>query len=256
MRHARRRRFVPCGLRLESRRLLTTNFQAVWLGQTANMDLTGPDAGVGPDGYVDDEIQLTAANAGLAIQSVQISLIGSTNPRWESAPDLDGYSNAEVIDVSGSSGKTYNVFFNPFGLSGPKLQTGQNQQLAVNVYYSDQNGQQHRQPHCSGWLQRSHKNHHPDRACVDYLEWFHGKLERTGHGSKWREGPRFRFGADPSPSWGPSCPTRLPTTSTLPTGPTAPLPQRAPRAGPCTSTRPVQPRILPLLPSTARPTRP
>ena len=107
------------------------------------MDLTGPSAAVGPDGFVDDEIQLTAPNANLTIDSAQISLIGSPNPRWESAPDLDGYSNAEVIDVSGSSGKTYNVFFNPFGLSGPSLQTGQGQQLSVNVYYNDQSGNQY-----------------------------------------------------------------------------------------------------------------
>ncbi len=106
MKHSRRRRFVPDAIRLESRWLLTNNFQYQWLGQTANMDLTGPAAAVGPDGIVDDEIQLTAATANLAIDSVQISLIGSPNPRWESAPDLDGYSNAEVIDVSGASGKT------------------------------------------------------------------------------------------------------------------------------------------------------
>ena len=113
------------------------------------MDLTGPSAAVGPDGFVDDEIQLTAANANLTIDSVQISLYGSpnSNPRWESVPDLDGYSNAEVIDVSGApgtSGKTYNVFFNPFGTSGPSLQTAvqgqQPQQLSVNVYYNDQSG--------------------------------------------------------------------------------------------------------------------
>src|SRR5271166_278385 len=143
VKHSRKRRFVPVALRLESRRLLTTpNFQPTWLGQTANMDLTGPSAAVGPDGYVDDEIQLRAANANLTIDSVQISLYGSpnSNPRWESAPDLDGYSNAEVIDVSGSSGKTYDVFFNPFGVSGPSLQTGQGQQLSVNVYYTDQSG--------------------------------------------------------------------------------------------------------------------
>jgi len=105
------------------------------------MDLTGPSAAVGPDGFVDDEIQLTTANANLTINSVQISLNGFTSPRWESAPDLDGYSNAEVIDVSGSAGKTYDVFFNPFGTSGPSLQTGQGQQLSVNVYYTDQSGQ-------------------------------------------------------------------------------------------------------------------
>ena len=107
------------------------------------MDLTGPSAAVGPDGVVDDEIQLTAASANLTIDSVQISLNGFTSPRWESAPDLDGYSNAEVIDVSGSSGKTYDVFFNPFGLSGPSLQTGQGQQLSVNVHYNDQSGNQY-----------------------------------------------------------------------------------------------------------------
>src|SRR5271166_1825994 len=141
VKHSRKRRFVPVALRLELRRLLTTpNFQPTWLGQTANMDLTGPSAAVGPDGIVDDEIQLTAPNPNLTISSVQISLDGSPNPRWESAPDLDGYSNAEVIDVSGSSGKTYDVFFNPFGLSGPSLQTGLNQQLSVNVYYTDQSG--------------------------------------------------------------------------------------------------------------------
>src|SRR5271165_1407416 len=146
VKHSRKRRFVPVALRLESRRLLTTpNFQPTWLGQTANMDLTGPSAAVGPDGYVDDEIQLRAANANLTIDSVQISLYGSpnSNPRWESAPDLDGYSNAEVIDVSGSAGKTYDVFFNPFGLSGPSLQTGQGQELSVNVYYNDQSGNQY-----------------------------------------------------------------------------------------------------------------
>ena len=108
------------------------------------MDLTGPSAAVGPDGFVDDEIRLTAANANLTIDSVQISLYGSpnSNPRWESAPDLDGYSNAEVIDVSGSAGKTYDVFFNPFGTSGPPL-TGQSQQLSVNVHYNDQSGNQY-----------------------------------------------------------------------------------------------------------------
>src|SRR5271166_5441812 len=146
VKHSRRSRFVPCALRLESRRLLTTpNFQPTWLGQTANMDLTGPSAAVGPDGYMDDEIQLRAANANLTIDSVQISLYGSpnSNPRWESAPDLDGYSNAEVIDVSGSSGNTYDVFFNPFGTSGPSLQTGQGQTLSVNVYYNDQSGNQY-----------------------------------------------------------------------------------------------------------------
>jgi hypothetical protein len=138
VKNARRRRFVPCALRLESRRLLT-NFQAAWLGQTADMDLTGPTAAVGPDGIVDDEIQLTAANANLTISYVEIILNGYTTPRWESAPDLDGYSNAEVIDVSGGSGKTYDVFFNPTGQSGPSLVGGQNQQLTVNVYYKDQN---------------------------------------------------------------------------------------------------------------------
>ena len=45
--------------------------------------------------------------------------------------------------MSGSSGKTYDVFFNPFGLSGPSLQTGQGQQLSVNVYYNDQSGNQY-----------------------------------------------------------------------------------------------------------------
>ena len=141
VKHFRGRRFVPSTVRLESRRLLaTSNFQPTWLGQSANMDLTGPSAAVGPDGFVDDEIQLTTANANPTIDSVQISLNGFTTPRWESAPDLDGYSNAEVIDVSGSSGKTYDVFFNPFGLSGPSLQTGLGQQLSVNVSYNDQSG--------------------------------------------------------------------------------------------------------------------
>ena len=135
---SRRRRFVPRALPLESRRLLATNFQVSWLGQTSSMDLTGPDAGVGPDGYLDDEIQLTTKNAGLVVQSVQISLIGSPNPRWESAPNLDGSSNAELIDVSGTSGRTYNVFFNPFDLSGQNaLKSGQGQQLEVNVSYTD-----------------------------------------------------------------------------------------------------------------------
>ncbi len=137
MRNPRRRRFVPRALRLEPRRLLA-NFSAAWLGQTANMDLTGPTAAVGPDGTVDDEIQLTTPSTNFAISYVQMTLNGYTTPRWESWPDLDGYSNAEVIDVSGASGKTYNVFFNPTGQSGPSLQTGQGQQLTVNVYYHDQ----------------------------------------------------------------------------------------------------------------------
>jgi len=85
---------------------------------------------------VDDEIQLTTTNASLTISYVKINLNGYTTPSWESSPDLDGYSNAEVIDVSGASGKTYNVFFNPIGQSGPSLQTGQQQQLTVNVYYN------------------------------------------------------------------------------------------------------------------------
>jgi len=103
------------------------------------MDLTGPTAAVGPDGTVDDEIQLTSSSSNYAISYVEIALNGYTNPRWESSPDLDGYSNAEVIDVTGGSGKAYDVYFNPTGQSGPSLQTGQNQQLTVNVYYVDQN---------------------------------------------------------------------------------------------------------------------
>ncbi|HKM52067.1 MAG TPA: hypothetical protein VJY33_01585, partial [Isosphaeraceae bacterium] len=72
----------------------------------------------------------------------EISLNGNYNPppRWESSPDLDGYSDAEVIDVSGGSGKTYDVFFNPTAQVGPSLVGGQSQQLTVNVYYQDQNG--------------------------------------------------------------------------------------------------------------------
>ena len=130
-----RRRFVPRAQQLEPRRLLT-NFTGTWLGQSANLDLCGPDAGVGPDGHVDDEIQLTTSNANLAIDYVQISLNGSSTPNWESFPNVDRYSNAELIDVSGSSGKTYNIFINPFGTSGPPL-TGNNQTLTVNVYYHD-----------------------------------------------------------------------------------------------------------------------
>ena len=104
------------------------------------MDLTGPSAAVGPDGIVDDEIALTTASTSLSIDSVQISLNGFTSPRWESAPDLDGYSNAQVIDVSGATCKAYDVFFNPTGLSGPSLQTGLGQQLSVAVVYNDQSG--------------------------------------------------------------------------------------------------------------------
>ncbi len=110
------------------------------MGQTANMDLTGPTAAVGPDGIVDDEIQLSAVNASLTISEVKILLNGYTTPRWESAPDLDGYSNAEVIDVSSGTGKTYEIFLDPTGQSGPSLQTGLGQQLTVDVYYTDQNG--------------------------------------------------------------------------------------------------------------------
>ncbi len=36
----------------------------------------------------------------------------------------------------------YDVFFNPFGLSGPSL-TGLDQTLSVNVYYKDQSGNQY-----------------------------------------------------------------------------------------------------------------
>ena len=161
------RAVLPRGLRLESRRLLATSFQASWLGQTANTDLTGPDAGVGPDGYVDDQIQLTAANTSLAIQSVQIRVSGGPNPRWESAPDLDGYSNAEVIDVSGASGKTYNLFFNPFDVSGQNsLKTEKGQQLAVNVYYSGP-GERNNQPTSSRYRSdpaTPRKRHHADGA--------------------------------------------------------------------------------------------
>ncbi len=65
---------------------------------------------------------------------------GFTSPRWESAPDLDGYSNTEVIDVSGVTGKAYDVFFNPTGLSGPSLQTGLEQKLSVTVVCNNQSG--------------------------------------------------------------------------------------------------------------------
>ena len=141
MRNARRRRFVPRAFPLESRTLLSTTgpFQYNWLGQQANEDLTGPTAAVGPDGIVDDEIQLTGTDPTLKIDYVQINLNGYTTPCWESYPDLDGYSNAEVIDVSGSSGKTYNLFFNPVGQSGPSL-NGQSQTLTLNIYYYQSGG--------------------------------------------------------------------------------------------------------------------
>jgi hypothetical protein len=132
-----RRRFVPRALELESRRLLSY-FAGSWQGQNANLDLCGPDAGVGADGYVDDEIQLSSTTAGKTISYVRMWIDGNSGaPLWESSPNADANSNAEMINVTGGSGTTYYVYFNPFGLSGPKVTTGLGQKIDVTIYYPD-----------------------------------------------------------------------------------------------------------------------
>jgi hypothetical protein len=141
LKNACRRRFVPRAVQLESRLLLTNNFQEpTWLGQTANMDLAGPGVAVGPGSYVNDEIQLTTTDAIQSVPSVTITLNPNTTPSWASFPDQGGYTNAEVVDVSGSSGKTYDVFFNPFASSGVTLTGGTGQTLAITVTYNDPSG--------------------------------------------------------------------------------------------------------------------
>ena len=200
---SRRRRFVPRDSPWESRRLLATDFQVSWLGQTSSMDLTGPDAGVGPDGYLDDGIAnvITTKDPGLVVQSVQISLIGSPNPRWESAPNLDGSSNAELIDVSSASpaGRTTSSLQPLRPISGQNaLKSGQGQQLEVNVSYTDKgNGASIDSLIVSVGSSDPAAVTPPVRARPGLLEWLHGELGRSGRGSRRRESSRRHRGADP-----------------------------------------------------------
>ena len=117
-----------------------------------------------------------------------------------------------MIDVSGSSGKTYDVFFNPFGLSGPSLQTGLDQYLSVNVYYNDQSGNRYTD-NLTVPVGSSNPTLTTTLSAPAAITWNSFTASWSGQDTAQNGGKvHVAVSGLAHPSWGPSCPTSLPTT--------------------------------------------
>ena len=109
--------------------------QVSWIGQQEGVDLTGPDAGVGPDGVVDDEVVLSNLS-NFPINYVTITGPAGSGLAWETSPNPDGYAHAEMFRPQNST--TANVYFNPYVINsdGTRVDLLNSQSLTVTVHYN------------------------------------------------------------------------------------------------------------------------
>jgi len=109
--------------------------QVSWNGQQEGVDLTGPDAGVGPDGIVDDEVVLSNLSD-FPINYVTITGPAGSGLAWESNLNPDGYAHAEMFRPQNST--TANVYFDPYVIKsdGTRVDLLNSQSLTVTVHYN------------------------------------------------------------------------------------------------------------------------
>jgi hypothetical protein len=119
-----------------SLRMPWASVQVSWNGQQEGVDLTGPNAAVGPDGFVDDEVVLSNLS-NFAINYVTITGPAGTGLAWESSPNPDGYAHAEMFRAPNDS-TTAKVYFNPFIIKsdGTRVDLLNSQSLTVTVHYN------------------------------------------------------------------------------------------------------------------------
>ena len=103
-----------------------TRVDATWSGQLG-LDLTGPDAGVGPDGLVDVQLALSNLIPGLGIVSIDVAT--ASGLKWSYGQNPGRNANAELVRAGNQSTTAY-LYLNPAdGMA--------NQELTVSVRYSN-----------------------------------------------------------------------------------------------------------------------
>src|SRR5271157_5325087 len=110
--------------------------QVSWNGQQEGVDLTGPDAAVGPDGILDDEVVLSNLS-NFPINYVTIMGPEGSGLAWESNLNPDGFAHAEMFRAPNDS-TTGKVYFNPFVIKsdGTRVDLLNSQSLTVTVHYN------------------------------------------------------------------------------------------------------------------------
>ena len=110
--------------------------QVSWNGQQEGVDLTGPDAAVGPDGILDDEVVLSNLS-NFPINYVTIMGPEGSGLAWESNLNPDGFAHAEMFRAPNDS-TTAKVYFNPFVIKsdGTRVDLLNSQSLTVTVHYN------------------------------------------------------------------------------------------------------------------------